>query len=108
MDNDEWLRLQAQMNSEGGSHMAATTPEPAFDPDEPWSELPPLKKISPAAAFDLVDELRQAGIPVRGESHSAGIFSGGKVNVTYRIPTRLYTEAVKIISGRFDKSHFDI
>jgi len=101
MDNDEWLRVQDEMNSDGGIRMAPTTPEPAFDPHEPWAELEPLKKVSPAAVFDLVDVLRQAGIAVRGKPRSAGLFSGGKVNVTLRVPERLRAEAARIVNGFF-------
>ncbi len=101
MDNDEWLRLQDQMNMGGGNRMAPTTPEPVFDPDEPWSELEPLKKVSPAAVFDLVDRLRQAGVPVRGKPRSAGLFSGGKVNVTLAVPERLRAEAARIVEYFF-------
>jgi hypothetical protein len=82
--------------------MEATTPEPPFDPDEPWSELPPLKKVSPAAVFELVDEMRKAGIPVRSPgARSAGLFSGGKVNVTLSVPDRLKAEAARILANRF-------
>ncbi len=86
----------------GAIRMAATTPEPPFDPDEPWSELAPLNKVSPAAVFDLVDVLRQAGIPVRGNPRSAGLFSGGKVNVTLTVPSRFTTEAARIVSNYFN------
>ena len=107
MEHDEWLRLQAEMNMHSGQGTASSTPEPAFDPDEPWSELPPLKKVSPIAGLDLVEELRKAGIPVRGDSRSAGLFSRGKVNLKLTVPTRLQAEAVRMISGMFDSSHFD-
>ena len=107
MEEDEWLRMQAEMNNPGGRRMAATTPEPSFDPNESWSELPLLKKISPAAGFELVDVLRQAGIPVRGKPRSAGLFSGGKVNVTLSVPTRLREDAIGIISKHYDSSHFN-
>ena len=103
--DDDWIRIQDEAKFR--SNMAPTTPEPSFDPDEPWSELPPLKKISPAAGFELVDVLRQAGIPVRGKPRSAGLLSGGKVNVTLRVPTRLRTEAMRIILQHFDSSHFE-
>jgi hypothetical protein len=100
--NDEWLRIQDQMNMGGGIRMAATTPEPPFDPDEPWSELTPLKKVSPAAVFELVEVLRQAGIPVRSPgARSAGLFSGGKVNVTLSVPDRLRAEAARIVAQHF-------
>ena len=101
MDNDEWLRNQEELRSSGVYSRAATTPEPAFDPDETWSELAPLKKVPPVIVFDLVEMLRQAGIPVRGEPRSAGLFSGGKVNVTLRVPERLQTEAARIVENYF-------
>ncbi|MBN2556474.1 MAG: hypothetical protein JXA97_11090 [Anaerolineales bacterium] len=99
MSQDEWFRLQTQMNERGGSRMEPSTPEPAFDPEEPWTELPPLIKISPAMVFDLIEVLRQAGIPVRSPgARSAGLFSGGKVNVTLSVPERLKTEAARIVA----------
>lgn len=48
-----------------------------------------------------VDVMRKAGIPVRGRARSAGLFSGGKVNVTLSVPDRLRTEAMSIISQHF-------
>ncbi len=85
-----------------GVHMAGTTPQPAYDPDEPWSELPQLKKVSPAAAFDLVNVLRKAGVPVLGpKARRAGIFSGGKVDVTLSVPERLRSEAALIVARHF-------
>jgi hypothetical protein len=102
MTNDEWQRLRADMDMRGGLRMAATTPEPPFDPNEPWSKLPPLKKVSPAAVFELVEALRQAGIPVRSPgARSAGLFSGGKVNVTLSVPDRLRAEAARIVAQHF-------
>jgi hypothetical protein len=102
MSNDEWLRLQDSINMGGGIKMPATTPEPPFDPDEPWSELTPLKKVSPAAVFELVEVLRQAGIPVRSPgARRSGLFSGGKVNVTLSVPDRLCSEAARVVSGFF-------
>ena len=102
MSNDEWLRLQHQINMGGGRPSAPTTAQPPFDPDEPWSELPPLKKVSPVAVFDLVEELRQAEIPFRSPgTRSAGLFSGGKVNVTLSVPDRLRGAAMSIIQNRF-------
>lgn len=104
MDNDEWLRLNNEMLAHSGIRMSGTTPNPSFDPDEPWSELPTLKKISPAAGFDLIEALRQADIPVHGSTRSAGIFSGGKVHLTISVPTRLRDEAVKIVSNHFSSN----
>jgi hypothetical protein len=102
MSNDEWLRIQDQMIMGRGIRMAATTPEPPVDPDEPWSKLNPLKKVSPAAVFELVEVLRQAGIPVRSPgARSAGLFSGGKVNVTLSVPERLSREAARIVAKQF-------
>lgn len=103
MSNDEWQRLRTQMeDSSGGLRMKGTTPEPSFDPSEPWSELPPLKKVSPAVAFELVDELRKAGIPVRSSgARSAGLFSGGNVNVTLSVPERLRAESMRIVELYF-------
>ena len=103
MSNDEWQRLRTQMDeTKGGQRMAASAPEPSVDPNEKWSELAPLKKVSPGAAFDLVEELRKAGIPVRSPgARSAGVFSGGKVNVTFSVPDRLQAEATRIIARYF-------
>ncbi|MBN1267047.1 MAG: hypothetical protein JXA25_16265 [Anaerolineales bacterium] len=101
MDPFEFGITNDEGQSDGGIRMAATTPEPPFDPDEPWSELPRLKKVSPAAVFDLVEELRQAGIPARSPAvRSSGLFSG-KVNVTISVPDRLLSEAAAIVTGFF-------
>jgi hypothetical protein len=101
MDDDDWLLIQEETSGKGGIRMAPTTPEPPFDPNERWAELAPLKKIAPAAVWDLVEELRQAGVPVRGKPRSAGLFSGGKVNVTLRVPERLRAEAARIVENFF-------
>lgn len=79
-----------------------TTSQPPFDPAETWRELPTLRKVSPAAAFDLIDDLRSAGIPVTGPKHRrAGLFSGGKVNVTLSVPERWRLRAESIVATRF-------
>lgn len=103
MSTDEWILLQEQIRRAGGGiRVGGMRPEPPFDPNEPWSELPPLKKVSIAAVWELVDALREAGIPVRGpRPRSAGLFSGGKVNVTLRVPERLQAEAKVIIARHF-------
>lgn len=90
------------MFERGGYQMKPSAPEPPFDPNEPWSELPPLKKVSPGAVFDMIEEMRQAGIPVRSPgARSAGLFSGGKVNVTLSVPDRLRAEAERIQTKTF-------
>jgi hypothetical protein len=86
----------------GGVAMPGTTPQPDYDPDEPWSGLPPLRKVSPAAAFDLIEALRAAGIPVLGpKARRAGLFSGGKVDVTLSVPERLRSQATLIVASHF-------
>ena len=104
MTDEQWQISQTNMDDTGGGiRMAPTTPEPPFDPNESWSELNPLKKVSPAAVWDLVEVLRQDGIPVRSPKvRSAGLFSGGKVNVTLWVPDRLRSEAVRIVGKHFD------
>jgi hypothetical protein len=102
MTDQQWQQPPTDMDTGGGIRMAATTPEPPFDPNEKWSELPSLKKVSPAAVWDLVEVLRQAGIPVRSPGpRSAGLFSGGKVNVTLSVPDRLLAEAARIVATHF-------
>jgi len=102
MSNDEWLRLQDQINMGGGRQSAPTTPQPPFDPDEPWSELAPLKKVSMVGVFELVEVLRQAGVPVRSSGpRKSGLFSGGKVDVTISVPDRLRSEAARIVATHF-------
>jgi hypothetical protein len=103
MTDEQWQQPQTDMDSGGGIRMAATTPEPPFDPNETWSELPPLKKVSPAAVWDLVDVLRQAGIPVRSPGiRRSGLFSGGKISVTLSVPDRMRSEAMSIIARHFN------
>jgi hypothetical protein len=97
--DDDWIRIQEEARIRG--EIESTTPEPPFDPNEPWSDLPPLKKVPPAVVFNLMEVMRQAGIPLKGEPRSAGLFSGGKVNVTLRVPTRLIAEAERIFSSHF-------
>jgi len=104
MTDEQWQSNNTDMDMGGGIRMAPTTPEPPFDPNEPWSQLPPLKKVSPAAVFDLVDVLRQAGIPVRSPGpRRAGLFSGGMVNVTLSVPDRLRSEAASIVASFFSR-----
>ena len=79
-----------------------TTPEPAFDPNEPWSDLPPLRKVPMAVLWDLIEALRQAGVPVRSPGvRRSGLFSGGKVNVTLSVPERLRSQAMLAVASRF-------
>jgi hypothetical protein len=86
----------------GGLRMPATTPQPAADPNEPWCELTPIRKVSPAAAFELIEELRAAGIPVLGpKPRRSGLFSGGKVDVTLSVPERWRLRAESIVAARF-------
>ena len=101
MDNDEWLRMQNEIAMADIAQMKPETTEPIVDPDEPWSELPPLTKISPGVGFDLVVTLRKAGLAVRGDSKSAGFFSK-KVNLTLKVPTRMRAEAEKIVKEYFE------
>lgn len=98
---DEWLLRQWKTNVEG----VPTTKEPAFDPNEPWCQLPTIKKIAPIVGLELVEELRKAGVPVRSPgAKSAGIFSGGKVNVTFSVPERLRSVAEKTIDRYFNQN----
>lgn len=77
-----------------------STPQPQFDPGEPWSELPELKKVSPAAASGTVEALRQAGVPVLGSKmRRSGLLSGGKVDVTLSVPDRLRSQAILIVAS---------
>lgn len=79
--------------------MKRNSKEPSFNPDEPWVELPPLLKVSPGAAFELVDAMHKAGIPLRSPgAKSAGLFSGGKVNVTLSVPENFREEALSLIA----------
>lgn len=88
-------------SSVGGVLMPGA-PQPAFDPNEPWTELPELKKVSPGAAFDVVNELRKAGVPVLGSKpRRAGLLAGGKVNVTLSVPDRLRSQATLIVATHF-------
>ncbi len=103
MTDLQWNTSSTDMDdTSGGIRMAPTTPEPPFDPNETWSELSSLKKVSPVAVWDLVEVLRQAGIPVRSPKvRLAGLFSGGKVNVTLWVPNRLSSEAARIVTKHF-------
>ena len=101
MGNDEYgLHETGDWINETSTYdpsMPTTTPQPPYIKDEPWSELPPLKKISPGSISRLIDEMRKEGIPVRGSGlRRAGIFSGGRVNVTLSVPDRLRAEALRI------------
>lgn len=89
---------QWKTNVEGVS----TTKEPPFDPDEPWCSLPTIKKVAPIAGLELVEALRKAGVPVRSPgAKSSGLFSGGKVNITFYVPERLHAEAERTIESYF-------
>jgi len=89
-------------SSDGSIRMPATTPQPSSDPNEPWSELPALKRVSPAAVFELVEALRQAGVPVLGpKARRAGLLSGGKVNVTLSVPDSMRSQATLIVASHF-------
>jgi hypothetical protein len=81
----------------GGVSVGATTPQPEYDPNEPWSELPPLKKVSIARAWNLVEALRAGGVPVLGRNKRSGLFSGKTVDVTLSVPARLVLDANRII-----------
>jgi hypothetical protein len=73
-------------------------PQPPFDPDEPWIQLPPLTRVPAGAVFDLVQELRAAGVPVTGSPpRRSGLFSRGAVDVTLSVPTRLRDQAETIV-----------
>lgn len=82
--------------------MKGTSSGASFETDEPWVELPPLLKVSPGAAFELVDAMHKAGIPLRSPgTKSAGLFSGGKVNVTISVPASFRTEAMRLFKQYF-------
>lgn len=82
--------------------MKETSSNPSFETDEPWVELPPLLKASPGAAWKLVDAMHKAGIPLRSPgAKSAGLFSGGKVNVTLSVPESYRDEALSLIAQHF-------
>lgn len=84
--------------------MGHSTPQPASDPAESWCELPRLEKVSLAAVFDLLEELRKADIPVRGDrARRSGLFSGGKVDVTLEVPEQWRFRAESIIAARFPR-----
>ena len=79
-----------------------TTAQPDFDENEPWTELPALKKVSSVAVFELVEALREAGVPVIGpKAHRAGLLSGGKVTVSLSVPERLRSQATLIVASHF-------
>jgi len=87
--------------SSGGAQGPSLAPEPPFDPDEPWCELPPLTKVPMSELWDLIEALRQAGVPVRSPGvRRSGLFSGGKVNVTLSVPERLRSRAIPVIVDR--------
>lgn len=106
----QWRSLYSRKSgppSEGGGlRMPGTTPQPVSDPDEPWCELPPIRKVSPAAAFEVIEELRAAGVPVLGpKPRRSGLFSGGKVDVTLSVPERWRLRAESIVAARFGTRH---
>ncbi|MHB1342093.1 MAG: hypothetical protein ACYC77_09775 [Coriobacteriia bacterium] len=82
-----------------GARAGGSTPQPPFDPTEPWSDLPELRKVTIAAVAGLVEALREAGVPVRSTGpRRSGLFSGGMVNVTLSVPERLLGQASGIIA----------
>jgi hypothetical protein len=82
--------------------MKGTSSDPSFETDETWVDLPPLLKVSPGAAFELVDAMHKAGIPLRSPgAKSAGLFSGGKVNVTISVPESFQEEALSLFRQHF-------
>lgn len=85
-----------------GARAGGSTPQPPFDPTEPWSDLAELKKVTVAAVSGLVEALREAGVPVRSVGlRRSGLFSGGTVNVTLSVPDRLLPEANGIVARHF-------
>lgn len=84
-------------DSAGGMRMAGA-PQPSYDPDEPWVDLAPLLRVSPGAAFDVIQDLRSAGVPVLGRKpRRSGLFSRS-VDVTLSVPARLVAEAEAVIN----------
>ena len=85
-----------------GARVGGSTPQPPFDPAEPWSDLPELRKVTIAAVYGLVEALREAGVPVRSTGpRRSGLFSGGMINVTLSVPERLLGQASGIVARHF-------
>jgi hypothetical protein len=94
------LGSQSAEDAEGGMRMSAAL-QPPYDPNEPWTGLAPLKKVSPGAVFDLVQQMRTAGVPVLGSKpRRSGLFSSA-VDVTLSVPTRLAAKAQAMVRERF-------
>ena len=94
-----------EIETGSGIPVQATAPQPAYDPNEPWSELPPLQKVSIPTVWDLIEALRTGGVPVLGpKPRRAGLFSKGLINVTLSVPTRLVFEATRIVEKQLGQS----
>ncbi len=82
--------------------MKGTSSDPSFETEETWVDLPPLLKVSPGVAFELVDAMHKAGIPLHSPgAKSTGLFSGGKVNVTISVPESFQEEALSLFRQHF-------
>jgi hypothetical protein len=85
-----------------GARAGGSAPQPPFDPAEPWSDLPELRKVTVEAVSGLVEALREASVPVRSTGpRRSGLFSGGMLNVTLSVPDRLRAEAKGIVASHF-------
>lgn len=83
----------------GGVFVPATTPQPATDPNEPWVELEPLKKVSIAQMWGLIEALRSGGVAVLGSKPKrSSLLSGKLIDVQLRVPERMEQDARMIMA----------
>jgi len=82
----------------GGARAQGTTPQPSYDPNEAWVEMEPLKKVSLAQAWSLIEALRAGGVPVLGSKpRRSGLFSRKLVDLRLSVPARLLQDAKLIV-----------
>ncbi len=73
--------------------------QPAFDPAEPWTDLPLPDGTAIGSILELADKLRESGIPVRSaQVRRSGFLGKGKANVTLSVPERVLEDATRLVA----------